>query len=133
MSLAVASLTALASGCFSNSAQFERWSHFKDYGLPGVKHDPLNQAAIADGSCRLVEPPLELDGDSFWTQRARVSAVLAALAEAPPTDKPSHFVRATNALLRRPCSTPFPALPPTFTLREPPTSLHHPYHPLCSP
>mmetsp|Transcript_19283 Transcript_19283/g.56575 ORF Transcript_19283/g.56575 Transcript_19283/m.56575 type:complete len:239 (-) Transcript_19283:17-733(-) len=124
---------ATCPGCFSKSAQFERWSHFKDYGLPGVKHDPLNQAAIADGSCRLVEPPLELDGDSFWTQRARVSAVLAALAEAPPTDKPSHFVRATNALLRRPCSTPTPALPANFTLGERKAALQNWYHALCAP
>jgi ankyrin repeat protein len=119
---------------FLDSARFERWEHFKDYGLPGTKHDPLNQAAIADGSCRLVDPPVALDGFAFWRSPKRVKKVLAALADAPPTDKPSYFVRATSELLLIPCSTPAPVLPSSnFTVAATAASMENWYHALCCP
>lgn len=110
-----------------------RHRHFKDYGLPGTIHDPLNQAAIADGSCRLLDPPVALDGDAFWRSPTRTSRVLAALGECPPTDKPSYFVRATAERLRIPCSTPAPLLPSNFTVAATAAAMQNWYHALCAP
>jgi len=118
---------------FSDSARFERWSHFKDYGIPGTLTDALNQAAIADGTCRLVEPPIELDGDAFWYEPDRVKAVLAALAAAPPTGGPSYFVRAASNLLTIPCSTPAPRRPANFTVHDRGAALQNWWHALCAP
>ena len=89
--LAIAMATALlAAGCalahpsspppilppaavFTGPAVFERLSHFKDVGVPAViaGKDLLNQAMIADGSCRLVEnppgtAPVGFDGYAFF-------------------------------------------------------------------
>jgi len=82
----------LATVSFPDSARFERWSHFKDYGLPGTVGDSFNQVAIADGSCRLLEPPILLDGYAFWNEPQRVKSVLNALNATPTTGKPSYFV-----------------------------------------
>ena len=107
--------------------------HFKDHGLPGTIHDPLNQAAIADGSCRLLDPPVELDGFAFWRSPARVARVIAALGECPLTDKPSYFVRATSERLLIPCSTPAPLTPTNFTVAATAAAMQNWYHALCAP
>jgi len=118
---------------FSDSARFERWSHFKDYGIPGTVHDHLNQAAIADGSCRLLDPPIALDGYALWWEPSRVSNVLAALAAAPATDRPSYFVRATSEALMIPCSKPTHYSPANFSLAARSAGLQNWYHALCAP
>jgi len=95
--------SALASEPFSESAKFERWSHFKDYGVPAVMgKDALNSAAIADGSCRMTGQ--EFDGFYFWHYPGRVERVLQALKDAPPTSNPSLFVLSADKALRDACS-----------------------------
>ena len=118
---------------FLDSARFERWSHFKDYGIPGTTSDPLNQAAIADGSCRMLEPPVALDGYAFWRSPTRVAKVLSALAAAPPTDKPSYFVRSTTERLLIPCSSPASLVPSNFTVAATAASMQNWYHAVCAP
>ena len=118
---------------FTDSARFERWSHFKDVGIPGTLTDPLNQAAIADGSCRLLAPDLWLDGYALWREPARVAAVLAALDSAPSTDRPSYFVHTARELLLLPCSTPKPAQAANFTTVSLAAALQSWYHALCAP
>ena len=115
------------------SARFERWSHFKDHGIPGTLHDALNQAAIADGTCRLLDPPVALDGYALWREPMRVASVLAALAGAPATDRPSYFVRATTEMLLIPCSTPKPSAPTNFSTMAKTAGLQNWYHALCAP
>jgi len=130
----VLSAVACTSAYFSDSARFERWSHFKEYGIPGTVHDALNQAAIADGTCRMLDPPIELDGYALWTEPLRVASVIAALADAPPTDRPSYFVRATTERLLLPCSTPKPFSPTTnFTVAARASGLQNWYHAICAP
>jgi virulence-associated protein VagC len=95
--------SAVAHEPFSESAKFERWSHFKDYGVPAVfGKDALNSAAIADGSCRMLGQ--EFDGFHFWHYPDRVARVLQALKDAPPTSNPSHFVLSTEEALSKACS-----------------------------
>jgi hypothetical protein len=95
--------SAVAQEPFSESAKFERWSHFKDYGVPAVMgKDALNSAAIADGSCRLTGE--KFDGFHFWHYPDRVERVLQALKDAPQTSNPSHFVLSAEKALRDACS-----------------------------
>ena len=88
---------------FTDAERFERWSHFKDVGLPAVvpAHDTLDEAAIADGTCRLLAGA-SYGGDHFFLQPTRVQRVLDALGNAtPPTAGPSRFtLRASDALAR---------------------------------
>lgn len=128
-----AGLSDTAVDLFSDSARFERWSHFKDYGIPGTVDDVFNQAAIADGSCRLVEPAIELDGSALFHEPTRVKAVLAALKAAPATDRPSYFVRATKEALRIPCSTPAPSVTPKVAVSAIAAGMQNWYHALCAP
>jgi hypothetical protein len=63
--------------------------------------DPVNSAAIADGSCRLIE---QFSGFSMWFYPDRVNRVLKALADAPPTSNPSYFVLSVEKALRAACA-----------------------------
>lgn len=66
----------------SSSASFERWSHFHDYGVPAVlaSNDTLNQAMIADGTCRLGRTSMSTswDGFAFYRDAERTAHVLNA-------------------------------------------------------
>lgn len=121
------------SPALSDAARFERWSHFKDHGLPATADDPLNQAAIADGACRLLGDEVSLDGYDLWRARGRVQGVIAALGAAPPTAKPSFFVASTAERLLIPCSTPAPMAPQNFSLAHRGAALQNWYHALCAP
>ena len=126
-------VTSSSTCAVSNSARFERWSHFKDHGVPGTLHDPLNQAAIADGSCRMLGPEVQLDGYALWHEPERVGAVIAALADAPATDRPSYFVRWMQEALLIPCSRPAIASPANFSTAALASGLQNWYHALCAP
>ena len=114
MQLLVVALTA-----FTESERFERWSHYKDVSLPGTVHlsvsfkepgrpafvptgvyDTLDQAAIADGACRML-PDASYSGYTYWHYPERVRRVLEALEAAPSTQGPSVFTLSTNATLTR--------------------------------
>jgi len=133
---AIIAATMLGDSCsvFSDSACFERWGHFKTYGVPGTIHDPLNRAAIADGTCRLLgDVGPKLDGFALWREPDRVAAVISALAAAPATDRPSYFVRSTREALILPCSRPARNFPANFTLAARASALQNWYHALCAP
>ena len=93
---------------FSDAAIFERLSHFKDAGV--VNHlNTVDQAMIADGSCRMVRPDGRQAGYSLWHDAAATGAVVEALKEAlPPTGKPSHFVLSAHDVLKDVCPPPVP-------------------------
>merc|ERR1719402_2039330 len=95
-----------AANVFTAAAIFERLSHFKDAGV--VNHlNTVDQAMIADGSCRMVRPDGHQDGYSLWHDAAATGNVIAALKEAlPPTSKPSHFVLSAHDVLKDVCPPP---------------------------
>ena len=93
--------------------------HFKDVSLPGTVHlsvsfkepgrpafvptgvyDAIDQAAIADGACRML-PDASYSGYTYWHYPERVRRVLEALEAAPSTQGPSVFTLSTNATLTR--------------------------------
>ena len=133
--ISLASLTFCS--CYSRSAQFERWSHFKDHGLPNVSNDPFNQAAIADGTCRMLDPHLPIPGDAFWKSPSSVSSVLSALKSAPDTGKPSYFVSSANEMLLGPCAnrTATSRASPSwnFTISEVANGMFNWHRALCAP
>ena len=121
-------------GVFSNVARFERWSHFKDVGVPGTLHDALNKAAIADGSCRMLGPSmLQLDGYALWKEPDRVEAVIGALSSTPTTTRPSYFVRSATEALLIPCSQPARPSPANFSTPALAAAIQNWYHALCAP
>ena len=79
--------TSMSSPLFSDAEIFERLSHFKDAGVPGTVNDIVNQAMIADGTCRLF---LEHNGYEFWHSRQAVIEVINAIKNLPDTSHPSH-------------------------------------------
>jgi hypothetical protein len=99
---------AAAANVFTEPAIFERLSHFKDYGVPGTVNDPLNQAMIADASCRNFD---DYTGFSFYHDLPKVKQVLAALAELPSTANPSHFTLTAHKNMVKACGPPTPKLP----------------------
>jgi hypothetical protein len=94
---------SVADSVFSEPAIFERLSHFVDYGVPGTIHDPLNQAMIADASCRAATSD-NYDGYAFYHDSNRVHNVIKALSNLPSTSLPSHFTIATHSALPKVCS-----------------------------
>jgi len=127
----VLSTAALATP-FTEPAKFERWSHFYDYGIPGTAKDPVGQAAITDGSCRMLGIPF--DGYHFWQYPTRVKRVLTAFKSAPPTSMPSHFVLTTNALLTEACTNnSTAAVNTTLPAQTVHSSVQNWYHALCCP
>jgi len=116
---------------FTDSGRFERWSHFKDYGVPGTVHDPVNKAAIADGTCRMVT---QQNGYAFWYDAAHTQTVLDTLAAAPGTDGPSRFTLETKTALEQAClpSTNQPQRP-DYDLSSVASSFQNWYHALCAP
>ena len=93
---------ALATSSFTESDRFERWSHFRNVGLPATVNDTLNQAAIADGACRLL-PDASYSGYTYWHYPQRVRRVLDALGRAPSTLQPSAFTLSAGAGLAKAC------------------------------
>ena len=105
--LAAAAIPSHAAA-FTDAERFERWSHFKDVGLPAVvpAHDTLDEAAIADGTCRLLAGA-SYGGDHFFLQPTRVQRVLDALGNAtPPTAGPSRFTLRASDALAQGCADP---------------------------
>jgi len=85
---------------FTESARFERLSHFKDAGL--VNHlNTVDEAMIADGSCRLFTD--EQDGYALWHDRTAWEVVNNATKDLPITEKASHFVLTAEKILPDVC------------------------------
>ena len=125
---------------FTDAERFERWSHFKDVGLPAVvpAHDTLDEAAIADGTCRLLAGA-SYGGDHFFLQPTRVQRVLDALGNAtPPTAGPSRFTLTARDALAHGCAdVSMPAAPPLtwsdFSVSALGAALSDWYRALCAP
>ena len=52
----------------------------------------------------MIEGALTFDGYAFWRSPERVKPVIAALASAPPSSKPSYFTNATSRALTSACT-----------------------------
>lgn len=89
---------------FEGGAIFERLQHFKDYGVPGTVDDPVNQAAIADGTCRVLG--YLHNGYHFWKNPTQTKETIKALAALPGTDSPSLFVLTAINDLAETCKVP---------------------------
>lgn len=88
---------------FTESARFERLSHFKDAGL--INHlNTVDEAMIADGSCRLFTE--EQGGYALWYNRTATELVNNATKDLPVTEKPSHFVLTAEDVLPKICPKP---------------------------
>jgi len=139
--LGFTTVSAAAQDPFTESAKFERWSHFKNYGVPAVMgKDALNSAAIADGTCRFLQHVRLTDGNDgfdgfyFWHYPSRVERVLKALADAPPTSNPSYFVLSADKALRNACSDKSDkASRPEYKLDSLAGSVQNWYHALTAP
>merc|ERR1711997_724066 len=85
---------------FTESARFERLSHFKDAGL--VNHlNTVDEAMIADGSCRLFTE--EQDGYALWHDRTTTELVNNATKDLPMTEQASRFVLTAEKILPEVC------------------------------
>jgi len=85
---------------FTESARFERLSHFKDAGL--VHHlNTVDQAMIADGIYRMFktnESTFE-DGYALWKNREVTQMINDQTKNLPSTDGPSHFILTAHKVL----------------------------------
>ena len=72
-------------------------------GIPNTLTDHLNRAAIADGTCRLVQGDA-FEGFRFWHHTERVARVLTALNTTPPTAGPSRFTLQADEALATACA-----------------------------
>ena len=104
--LSIGAATARAG--FTDAEIFERLSHFKDVGIPGTVSDPVSQAMIVDGTCRLF---IEQDGYVFWHNRDAVLKVVQAITNLPSTSHPSNLVLTAHELLPKVCNTTMNAKP----------------------
>ena len=85
---------------FTESARFERLSHFKDAGL--VNHlNSVDEAMIADGSCRLFTEQQE--GYALWYDRETTEKVNNATKDLPMTEKASYFTLTAEDILPQVC------------------------------
>jgi len=90
-----------AKSTFTDPEIFERLQHFKDNGVPGTVNDIVNQAMIADGTCRLF---IEQDGFVFWHNRDAVTKVINAIKNLPATSHPSNLVLTAHEVLPKICT-----------------------------
>ena len=98
-------LGATASNVYTEPAIFERLSHFAAYGVPGTTNDPLNQAMIADASCRLIsENGNGPGGYSYYRNRQATTAVISAYQNLPSTAGPSHFTLSAHDIFAKACT-----------------------------
>merc|ERR1719228_343435 len=97
----LSTITITHANVYTDSAIFERLCHFKNDGV--VNHlNSVDQAMIADGSCRMVRS--ELDGYALWKNPETTTKVIEALKDVlPPTGKPSHFVLSAHQVLDELC------------------------------
>ncbi len=89
---------------FTDAQIFERLQHFKDNGIPGTVNDIVNQAMIADGTCRLF---VEQEGYTFWHNRNAVIEIIDAIKELPDTSHPSNLVLTAHDALTKKCQQHF--------------------------
>lgn len=133
---ALASVGKANSDVFTESAIFERLSHFHDVGIPATTKDALNKATIADGACRILEP--EFGGYTFYHNETATEIVISAMKLLPSTSGPSHFVLAAHKSLGVACkihpsrSSPSPRDGLAFTLTARLTGMANWHRALCA-
>jgi len=133
-------VAALSLTGFAPAEQFERWAHFH-WALPKVQGDALSQAAIATGSCWLLNEPF--DSFFFWRRPAATAAVLEALGSAGSSEASlgasSNFTLTAKAAMTSPCaaaqakSTSVPPPHDGFTIGALAAAAQNWYHALCAP
>ena len=101
--LVLAIASAVSADVYTDSAIFERLCHFKNDGV--VNHlNSVDNAMIADGSCRMIRGENGLDGFALWNDPTTTGTIIDALKEAlPETSKPSHFVLTAHEVLADLC------------------------------
>jgi len=95
--------SAVSADVYTDSSVFERLCHFKNDGV--VNHlNSVDNAMIADGSCRMIRGENGLDGFALWHDPTTTGTIIDALKEAlPETSKPSHFVLTAHEVLADLC------------------------------
>ena len=99
----IISFNLVTADVYTDSAIFERLCHFKNDGV--VNHlNTVDQAMIADGSCRMINP--NIDGFALWHNKRVTDVVINLLKEElPETSKPSYFTLSAMESLREACPT----------------------------